>query len=233
MRPSDGTGNLMRSPLRQKNGLTLVEMIVTIAILGSFMTLLSFHLVALSNLWLNRTDDDFFEQHVDGVILFLNNAIEASESVEGGEQGGPSQPVEWARPPGWSDFDDPLLHFRQKETPALFVREGISLPDILAYIHFSDDLGLSILWYSAFDAEEIESEQDLKRTPISRFVTKIEYAYYDMEDDEWEITGDPEENDDEEFLLPNFLRLTFSHPAEGERVKSVFIPHKSTDVPLF
>lgn len=223
----------MRFGFRHSGGLTLVEMIVTIAILGSFMTLLSFHLVALSNLWLNRTDDDFFEQHVDGVVLFLNNAIEASESTEGDENRGASLPVEWARPPGWSDFDDPLLHFRQKEAPALFVREGISLPDILAYIHFSEDLGLSILWYSAFDAEEIENERDLKRTPISSFVEKIEYAYYDIEDDEWEITPEPEENQEGEFLLPNFLRLTFAHPAEGERVKSVFIPHKSRDVPLF
>jgi prepilin-type N-terminal cleavage/methylation domain-containing protein len=223
----------MKRPHHGKRGLTLVEMIVTLAILGTFMTLLSFHLVALSNLWLNRTDDDFFEQHVDGVVLFLNNAIEASEAVPGGEDEDEAMPVEWARPPGWSEFDDPLLHFRQQEAPALFVREGLSLPAIMAYIHFADDTGLSVLWYSAFDAEEIEEIRDLKRTPISTFVTRIEYAYYDMEDDEWEITEDPEEDDNEAFILPNYLRLTFSHPDEGDRTKSIFIPQKSLEVPLF
>jgi prepilin-type N-terminal cleavage/methylation domain-containing protein len=215
------------------SGLTLIEMIVTIAIIATFMTLLSFHLVALSNLWLNRTDDDFFDQHVDGVVLFLNNALEASETTQAAEGGEESLPVEWARPPGWSEFDDPLLHFRQAEAPALFVREGSPLPAIMAYLHFEEDSGLSILWYSAFDAEEIEEIRDLKRTPVSSFVSKIEYAYYEMEDNEWEISEDPLEEDDDTFRLPNFLRLTFTHPDEGERIRSVFVPQKSLELPLF
>lgn len=152
---------------------------------------------------------------------------------EGEDPGDDSQPVEWARPPGFSDMDDPLLHFRQNEAPALFVREGRSLPAIMAYIHFDEDTGLSVLWFSAFDAEEIEQVQDLYRTPVSSFVTKLEYAYYDMEDDEWEIVEEPEEDDNEAFILPNYLRLTFTHEEEGDRVRSIFIPQKSYEVPLF
>lgn len=219
--------------ITDRQGLTLIEMIATLAILGSFMTLLSFHLVALSNLWLNRTDDDFFEQHVDGVVLFLNNAIEASEAVPGSPDTGESQPVEWARPPGWSDFDEPLLHFRQNEAPALFVREGQSLPAVMAYIHYERGTGLSVLWYSALDAEDIERVNDLRRTPVSTFVSKIEYAYYDFLNDEWTLTEKPEEERDSSFILPNFLRLTFSHPQEGDRSRSIFIPQKSREVPLF
>ncbi|MGC9449888.1 MAG: type II secretion system protein [Oceanipulchritudo sp.] len=224
--------NPTRSRSLRRAGLTLVEMLVTLAILGTVMTLLSFHLVALSNLWLNRSDDDFFEQHVDGVVLFLNNAFEASEGAYGpGEEKG--APVEWARPPGWGDLDDPLLHFQQAEAPALFVREGQALPAILAYLHFDKDEGLSILWYSALDAEEIERVSDLRRTPVSAFVTEMDYAYYELEDDEWEITEDPMEDDNGAFRLPDFLRITFSHPEEGERVRSVLIPHASTEIPLF
>ncbi|HKJ89855.1 MAG TPA: prepilin-type N-terminal cleavage/methylation domain-containing protein [Oceanipulchritudo sp.] len=225
----------MRDHLRSRNrrsGLTLIEMIATVAILGSFMTLLGFHLVGLSNLWLNRTNDDFFEQHVDGVVLFLNKAIEASEASDPEDPEADSQPVEWARPPGWSDLDDPLLHFRQPEAPALFVREGLSLPAVMTYIHFDRDTGLSLLWYSVFDAEDIEEVRDLMRTPVSSFVSRIEYAYYDLEDDEWELEEDPLEEDDA-FLLPDFLKLTFSHPIEGDRTRSVFIPHRSLNVPLF
>jgi len=97
------------SSRNRRSGLTLIEMIATVAILGSFMTLLGFHLVGLSNLWLNRTNDDFFEQHVDGVVLFLNKAIEASEASDPENPDDDSQPVEWARPPGWSDLDDPQI----------------------------------------------------------------------------------------------------------------------------
>lgn len=218
---------------KSQSGLTLIEMIVTIGIIATFMTLLSFHLFALSNLWLNRTDDDFFDQHVDGVVLFLNNAFEASESTAGSAEQEQQLPVEWARPPGWSEFDDPLLHFRQAEAPALFVREGAPLPAIMAYIHFDQDAGLSILWYSAFDAEDIEEVNDLKRTPVSSFVSSIEYAYYEMEDDEWESSEEPVEDNNGRFLLPNYLRLTFSHPDEEDRTRSIFVPQKSLELPLF
>jgi prepilin-type N-terminal cleavage/methylation domain-containing protein len=225
----------MRYPGNSRQGLTLIEMIATVAILGSFMTLLGFHLVGLSNLWLNRSSDDFFEQHVDGVVLFLNKAIEASESIPGedAQQAQQSQPVEWARPPGWSDLDDPLLHFRQPEAPALFVREGQSLPAVMAYLHFDEDMGLSVLWFSALESEEIEFVRDLMRTPISSFVTRIDYAYYELEDDEWELTDEPFEEDDGSFRLPHYLKLTFTHPEEGERTRSVLIPQTSSSVPLF
>ena len=219
-------------PLQNRRGLTLVEMVVTIALLGTFMTLLSFHLVALSNLWINRTDDDFFEQHVDGVILFLSKAMEASETATARTEE-QSQPVEWARPPGWSELDDPLLFFRQEEAPALFVREGQALPAIQAYLYFDRDEGLSVLWYSILDSEEIEQVRDLQRTHISSYISKMEYAYYEMEQDEWEITRDPMEDDNGAFRLPDFLRFTFTHPEEGERIRSVLIPHGSVDVPLF
>jgi hypothetical protein len=220
---------------RGTRGLTLVEIIVTIGILGTFMTLLSFHMVGLANLWLNRGDDDFFEQHVDGVVLFLNKALEAAESASqaNNQEEGGSQPVEWARPPGWSELDDPLLHFRQAEAPALFVREGESLPAIFAYLHFDDRDGLSVLWYSDLDGEAIEQVRDLYRTPISPFITELEYAYYDLEDDTWEITRDPLEERNETFVLPDYLRLTFTHPEQGERVRSIFIPRGSLEIPLF
>jgi len=222
----------MKNPIHSRKGLTLVEMIVTIAILGTFMTLLAFHLVALSNLWINRSDDDHFEQHVDGVILFLSKAMDAAEGASSGSAEA-RPPVEWARPPGWGEMDDPLLYFQQAEAPALFVREGERLPSIQAYLHFDDRDGLSILWYSALDAEDIEEVRDLRNTPISAFVKKMEYAYYDIERDEWEITEDPEEDDNGAFLLPDFLRFTFTHPEEGDRVRSVLVPHGSMEIPLF
>jgi hypothetical protein len=54
-----------------------------------------------------------------------------------------------------------------------------------------------------------------------------------MDDDEWEIEEEPIEEDDDTFRLPNYLRLTFSHPEEGDRTRSIFIPQKSLEVPLF
>jgi hypothetical protein len=103
----------------------------------------------------------------------------------------------------------------------------------MAYLHFEEDMGLSVLWFSALESEEIEFVRDLLRTPISSFVTRIDYAYYEMEDDEWELTDEPIEEDDGSFRLPHYLKLTFTHPEEGERTRSVLIPQTSNSVPLF
>lgn len=222
---------------RDRSGMTLIELITTLAIVAFFMTALSFTVVSLSNIWMNFTDDDFFEHHVEGVMLFLNKSLEAAEGVPGGsESEGPQLPVEWGRPPGWGDLDDPLLYFRQKEAPALFVREGQSLPDINAYLYFDQRDGLSVLWYSNLDGEEIEDTRDLKNSLISPYLEELEYAYYDEEQDDWDIYDDPEEGDDDAFILPQYLKLRFVYDDEDDRqelTRSLFIPQRSTGVPLF
>lgn len=215
-----------------RSAFTLIEMLIVIGLLAVFMTVLSFFLVGLSNIWLDRSQNDFFDQHVDSVAHFLTHAIDAAAAAESTGDGA-ELPVEWARPPGFSDLDDPLLYFKLAETPALFVREGQTLPHINAYLQFDERDGLAILWYSDLEAEETEDSADLFRTPISDWVSKFEYAYYDKEQDEWEIEEDPEEGEDEAFLLPQFIRLTFTHPEEEPLVRSIYLPQRSNRLPLF
>jgi prepilin-type N-terminal cleavage/methylation domain-containing protein len=211
---------------------TLLEVLLTAAILGLILPLLLFFVLTLSEIWLEGVQGDFFPQHVDGVSEFLRQALERSEAVvAGGAEGETTLPVEWARPPGFSDLEDPLLMFRQVEAPALFVREGESMPNLYVYLYFDPDDGLSLLWYSSHD-EEVEDKRDLWRTPVSPYVTALEYCYYDEDRERWNIVEDPEENDDDAFLLPQFLKLTFEH--EGSRyVRNLYLPQRNADVPTF
>jgi prepilin-type N-terminal cleavage/methylation domain-containing protein len=216
---------------RGTKGLTLIEVITTIAILGSFMTLLSFHMVGMTRIWLNGANDDFFDQHVDGVSLFLNQLLASSVPLQDSNATGP---VSWERPPGWSDMDAPLLHFRSPEAPALFSREGERLPAILGFLVHDRRDGLAVVWYSELEPEEVTATNDLLRTTISTFVNQLEYAYYDRERERWELTDRPQETDDRDgFILPHFIRLTFSHPDHGERQRSILIPQQAADVPMF
>lgn len=254
-------GQLSSMPRRAvRAGFTLIEMLLALALVGILFGAITFLLGTVTLLWLGSKQQDFFPQHVEGVTLFLNESLRRAESVAGpspasaGDQGGgqtggtpeeapsaaapaeaanQSLPVEWARPPGWNDIRDPLLLFRQKETPALFVREGESLPNINCYLYWEDGEGLSILWYSDLE-EEVEDPDDLFRTPISPYVTKVEYCYYDAERDEWEIEESPEtaSNDRDVFLLPQFLKLTFTYE-DRTFVRNLYLPQRSLDAPLF
>ncbi len=217
------------SPNKNNTGFTLIEMLLTLAIVGTVMTALSFHIFALSQIWLDDTEHDFFEQHAEGVAMFLNTALAQSQPAP--EEGAESFPVQWARPPDWSEFQPPLLMFRQTEAPPLFVREGIRLPDVVCYLHFDSRDGLSFLWYSELQ-EEFERVDDLFRTRLSEWVKRIEYCYYDAETDQWDTVERPLEDNDDAYLLPQFLRLHFEYEDEST-VRNVFLPQSNRDVPLF
>lgn len=219
-----------RQPFR--SAFTLLEVLLTAAILGLVLPMLMFFVLTLSEVWMQGVNGDFFPQHVDGVSEFLRTAFERSEAVVAdGEEGETTLPVEWARPPGFDDFDDPLLMFRQVEAPALFVREGESLPNLYVYLYFDADDGLSMLWYSGHQ-EEVEEQSDLFRTPLSPYVTAVEYCYYDEDTEKWDIVDEPEENDERAFLLPQFLKLTFEYEDQVV-VRNLYLPQRNADVPTF
>lgn len=238
------TSNRILDPGPRREGFTLFEMLVSLAIVGLFLTLLSFHLVSLSSIWMSGNDDEFFDQHVDGVQLFISSILDQSEglaadSLEGngnGETSGSADaslaPVRWSRPPHWSNLDAPLLGFSQTEAPALFVREGQHLPAIRAWLYFDEREGLSILWHSELEAEPPERVEDLFLTPVSRFISSVEYAYYDAENERWEMDTRPETSTDGTHILPHFLRLTFEYQGEI-RHRMIHIPQETTQVPLF
>ena len=217
---------------QSKRGVSLIEMLIAISISALLFTGLSIHLYAMTKAWQDGTDYDFFEQHVEGVALFLNQALAESEVIAATEDEEQQLPVEWARPPGWGDLEDPLLSYRLAEAPPLFVRPEIQLPDITAYLHFEDGEGLSILWFTALEEEEVEETRDLFRTLVSPFVTGIIYCYYDREDDDWTEEDEPERDDDDNLLLPHFLKLTFEYENEDYE-RTILLPHRSNDVPLF
>lgn len=244
-------------------------MLVAIGLSAFILVGISWHMVSLGNIWMHRGQQNFFPQHVEGVRLFLTQAITQSEGLpeQGGEdrdrrrrfgeddedqpqtdrersrqraaeranRGAPGQaearaPVEWRQPPSDSELDDPLLAFSLRETPYLLNFPDLPLPGVWCYLLFDRRVGLGLLWHSRL--EEIEDDNDLRNTLISRWVTDLEYGYYDEERDRWEITDEPERDNDDNPLVPQFLLLTFTYENEEQRVP-IYLPAQGQGVPLF
>ena len=234
-------------------------------------------IVSVSNIWTNRQESNFFEDHVDGVAEFVQScftkagteitlsgsnpssgsgADEEPEENEGnapevevdirtgagkGQPGRSSDnssggsllrrsedPVGWAEPPGFAGYRDPLLNFKLRDNPPLLINtDNAPVMGIDAFLYFDRDEGLSLLWYSVLQ-EEVENENDLRRTLISPYVTSIRYIYWDERFERWEEEEQPQEGEEDEFLLPRFIKLTFEH--EGltkERTVSIPVPSRS------
>ena len=142
-------------------------------------------------------------------------------------------PIDWSQPPGFADYQDPLLHFRLNETPPLLVQtENAPIIGVNAFIYFEDDEGLSLLWYTPLQ-EDSEDLDDLRRTPLSDLVTKVEYVYWDERFEKWETETEPKESEgDDQFILPRFLKLTFEY--EGLiKERSLTLPVTSRNALIF
>ena len=267
---------------------TLLEVILAVTIAGALLAAAATLLVSVTDVWMERQDRHFFEDHVDGVTEFLQasftaagteividsdsgTATETDEDSEntpttngedgeeddvtvgiaaGDEEGGnPDQgsgetttgglinvaedPIDWEQPPGSASLEDPLLHFRLKDTPPLLIQtDNAPIVGIEVFLHFERDEGLSMLWYSPLQ-EESEDTNDLRRTPLSDLITKIEYIYWDESFEKWEAETEPQEGEgDEEFTLPRYLKLTFEYQGETKE-RTVTIPVPSRSVLLF
>jgi prepilin-type N-terminal cleavage/methylation domain-containing protein len=180
-----------------------------------------------------ETTEGSVEVSIDGDDTSEGGKSSSESTTTGGLLSTAEDPIEWANPPGFADYQDPLLHFSLNETPPLLVQaENAPSVGVEVYLYFESDEGLSLLWYSSLQ-EDSEDINDLNRTPLSDLVTKIEYVYWDDSFEKWEVETEPQESDeDDEFTLPRFLKLTFEY--EGETKERILtIPVASRSVILF
>ncbi len=176
----------------------------------------------------------------DGELL-----IEISDGGESGAGGGRAapapggallrtteDPVDFARPPGFERYRDPLLHFRLARRPPLLVAPDAAPAQFIeVYLYFEPDEGLSLLWTSNLQ-EEADDLRDLRRTRVSRWVSGLRYVYWDERFDRWEEEDEPLEADDGEPRLPRYLKIEFTH-GEEKTERLLALPVPSTALPLF
>jgi type II secretory pathway pseudopilin PulG len=161
-----------------------------------------------------------------------------SAAGNGGNSGGAlvrvsDAPIAWSKPPGYADYQDPLLHFTLKDTPPLFIQSGDApIVGVETFLHFEKGEGLSLLWYTPLQ-EDSEDVNDLRRSPISDLITQVEYIYWDEDFESWETETEPKEGEGEEqFILPRFLKLTFEYQGEI-KVRTLTIPVPSQSALIF
>jgi hypothetical protein len=141
----------------------------------------------------------------------------------------PDNPVNWAHPPGFANYKQPLLNFKLRKAPPLLVGlENAPLLGINVYLYFDASEGLSLLWYSILQ-EKTDDINDLRRTTISSLVTDIHYIYWDESFEKWEQENEPIKDDgDDQYLLPHFIKLTFEYEGVTQmRTVTIPVPSKS------
>jgi len=226
--------------MKRKNGFSLVEVLLALAIGGLILTAATSLLVTISQAWANRpATRDAFDAHVNGVANFLTAMLEEATLRDG--LNSQKKAITLDRAPGFSESDDPLVRFYLREAPPLFFwpEPGSVASRVHVFLQIDERDGLRLLWYSDLqDLEknekgirEPEDDDELFCTVVSPFCTEVFYCYYGDEDDtdddlkRWEIVDELEEDiDSGDFRLPAFAKLVFKWDEENlERVVSLAI----------
>ncbi len=272
--------------------MSLIEVVLAIAVAGFVLTAATSFVVSVSSIWSTRAERHFFEDHVDGVMQFLQSSFDragiaiateragdSGDSEQDGDDSGQTQapngdvptvkieiegdgdagidreqdeernkgkdegvsliqgseePISWERLPGASNYEDPYLSFELNALPPLFnaPEELPQLGGVRAYLYFDRTHGLRLLWHPLLQ-EEVEDNDDLRSTQLSALVEQVEYIYWDERLEAWEIENEPLEGDgQDQFLLPRYLRFTFSHEGVSE-TRKLAIPVPSRSVFIF
>jgi prepilin-type N-terminal cleavage/methylation domain-containing protein len=210
--------------MKARKGFSMVEVLLALTIGGLVLTTATSLLITISRAWAERpATRDAFDAHINGVAHFLTAVLEEASLPASSRSG--DQPIDLQRPIGYSESEDPLIHFYLREGPPLLVWPNGPAARVHCFFQFVEGEGLSILWYSELQElekndegnMELEDEDELFKTSISSFCTEVFYCYYgddnDGDDDlkEWEIVDDLEEDiRSGKYRTPDFMKLVFS-----------------------
>lgn len=167
----------------KRPGFTLLEMLVSLALLGILMVTLNTFLFSMSELWGGGRDQRLFDQHARAASALVKNAFEQATY-------GPS-----ASGVALRDIDDgagttkPRLSFLLADAGRLADWPEAPLPDVDFTVFVEEGRGLVFQWQSRLELER--DLTDKHETVISPFVVGLHYEYYDAELKQWTVEDEP------------------------------------------
>lgn len=193
----------MTAARRHRRGFSLVEMLLSLAILAALLAALNTFLFSMSELWGKGRDARLLEQHVRAATRQVRATLDQAVLGEGGE----ALRVEEIRLP--SGASEPRLVFTLPDGGALTAWPEGPLPDIDFSLGFEEAYGLVLTWRSRAEIER--DANDWHTTVISPFADAIRYGYYDADLRRWQTEDKPlRESDGSAYRRPDRIEITYS-----------------------
>ncbi len=210
-------------PIRR--GFTLLEMLVSLAILGVLMVTLNTFLFSMSELWGGDRDQRLFDQHARAATALVRAAFEQATY-------GPS-----ASGVALQDVDDgngstkPRLCFLLADAGRLADWPEAPLPDVDFNVFVEEGRGLVFQWQSRLELER--DKTDKHETVISPFVAAIHYEYYDPDLKQWTVEDEPvNETGSTAWKKPARIHLMFERGSlKSEKVINLPIKRSGASTP--
>lgn len=208
-------------------GFTLLEILLALSLAAAIMTSVLLLTAGLSDIWRGTTPVRNLEVHSRQVVDFLKRGFARALPVQ---TDGTAYVFLDYTSGEFSQTGPPLLSWEVQASDGIVTWGVQPLPYVLYQLEVIEDVGLALYWQSRLevDFEEIPPRQTL----ISPFVTRMEYHYYDAEDEVWELEDELRYNTERLYDIPNRIKLFFE--SEDDAIAYMInLPRTGGGVPLY
>ena len=213
---------------RRRSAFTLLEMMLSLALIGLLMVGLNTFVFSMSELWGRNREPRLFDQHVRAVTRFLDRELRAAALPPVAATGSSAFIPRNIR--NDTGLSEDLLVFELTEGSRLLNWPERPLPEAICALAVRRDEGLVLLWHSRL---EVDFDEDPPReTVITPLVTALAYEYFDPTFSKWESRPELRRGTTGTLEVPQRLRLTFTYQ-NLVRETVIPIPGATEGVPVY
>lgn len=175
------------SAVRPRRGFTLLETLISLALLAVLMLTINTFLFSMTELWGGKRDQRLFDQHVRAATRLVRETLEQATIAPG------SAGVAIKEVADGLGSTEPRLAFLLGDAGRLADWPEAPLPDVDFSLYVDPDKGLALQWQSRLEINR--DRTDLHDTILSPFVKSLAYEYYDADLKTWKLEEEPVHED--------------------------------------
>ncbi len=217
-----------RPSLRRRRGFTLLEILLSLALVGLLLTAMNTFVFSMGELWGQRADHRLFDQHVRAVCRFLERELRTASLPPHARTNASAVTLEEIRPQ--NGMMEKMLTFELPAGSRLFTWPERPLPEVICSFQVRPNEGLVMLWHSRLE-RDFETAPP-RETVITPLATALSYEYYDADVSRWTIETAVKNDRDGKPMTPQRLRLKFTYN-KMTRESVITLPTPGEALPMF